>query len=124
MHELKELRDMLNKELIKASQRGINTSNLEMIDKLSHSIKSIDTIIAMEDSGYSNTGYGRGNGYSYARRDSMGRYSRDMMRDDYSRDTYGYSRADGMEQLRDMMNNTSDSKLRRAIEKAMDAMQD
>lgn len=95
MHKMEMLRDRLCDELDElTSVEKINTSSLDTIDKLTHSIKSIDTILAMEQSKYSN-GYsyaGRGGndgysnawnlsrvpdmrGYSYANRDNMGRYS-------------------------------------------------
>lgn len=95
MHKMEMLRDRLCDELDElTSVEKINTSSLDAIDKLTHSIKSIDTILAMEQSKYSN-GYsyaGRGGndgysnawnlsrvpdmrGYSYANRDNMGRYS-------------------------------------------------
>lgn len=82
-----ELREMLCEELDKITKKGeLSAGSLDVIDKLTHSIKSIDTIMAMEDAGYSHD-------YSYARkRDSMGRYSR--MYDDR-----GYSRNDAKEHL-------------------------
>lgn len=102
MQKMEELRDMLCKELDKITQKGeLSTGSLDVIDKLTHSIKSIDTIMAMEDAGYSN------DGYSYARRrDSMGRYSRGRG-SIYSNGSYadrsynerGYSREDAKEEL-------------------------
>ena len=92
MKGMEELRDMLCDELDNITAQGeITTGSLDIIDKLTHSIKSIDTIMAMEESGYSNDGrmmryddgysrrgsYARGRGRN-ARRDSRGRYSRDM----------------------------------------------
>ena len=94
MHKMEELRDMLCEELDKLTKKGeLSAGSLDVIDKLTHSIKSIDTIMAMEDAGYSNE-----SGYSYARRrDSMGRYSRDDGMS-YRRDR-GYSRHDAKEEL-------------------------
>lgn len=76
MHKMEMLRDRLCDELDELTGvEKISTSSLDAIDKLTHSIKSIDTILAMEQSGYSN-GMPYYRGYSYARnRDSMGRYS-------------------------------------------------
>lgn len=128
MKEMHELRDALVTELTKVSQRGVTSANLEMIDKLTHSIKSIDTILAMggdysgtyegDNYGYSrNMSYGRGygnsygrdDGYSYARRrDSMGRYSRDD---------------ETIQTLRDMMQSTNDTKLKNALRKAIDSVE-
>lgn len=78
MHKLHELREMLMKELNKCASKGeLSTGTLDVVDKLTHAVKSIDTILAMEEAGYSNEdGYSgaRGRG-TYAKRDSMGRYS-------------------------------------------------
>ena len=58
---LHELREMLMHELKTTTEGGpLTKEKLETIDKLTHSIKSIDTICAMEESGYS-----RDDGYSY-----------------------------------------------------------
>ena len=110
MKGMEELRDMLCDELSNITEQGeITSGSLEIIDKLTHSIKSIDTIMVMEEASYSNEGsygsygsygrgvYGRGSyayddgysrrgGYSRARgrnasRDSRGRYSSRMMDD-------------------------------------------
>lgn len=124
MHKLYELRDMLMEELEKCTDKGeLSAGSLEIVDKLTHSIKSIDTILAMEEAGYSNDdGYSydysnRGysnRGYSYARgrrnarRDSMGRYSRRG----YSRD-----KDELMEQLHDLEMNTTDEHTKNMIKK-------
>ena len=103
MKGMEDLRDMLCDELYNITEQGeITSSSLEIIDKLTHSIKSIDTIMAMEEGysnnsygsygnygrvsygrgnyedGYSRRGYSRGNGRGYGR-DSRGRYSNRMM---------------------------------------------
>lgn len=93
MHKMEELREKLVKELEELSSKGeMSMGSLDAIDKLTHSIKSIDTILAMK--GYSGDRYSYDNSY---KRDSMGRYSRYdgsydgySRRDNYSRD--GYSR--------------------------------
>ena len=104
-----ELDECVNKK------EELSTSGLDIIDKLTHSIKSIDTIIAMEEAGYSyedGTSNARGRG-RYAKRDAMGRYSRrgnsyygdsyDDSYDDYGRSNRysrrDYSRAEAKEEL-------------------------
>lgn len=68
---MEKLRDMLCDELDEITRKGeLSDRSLDEIDKLTHSIKSIDAIMAMEDGKY---GRGRRN----ARRDSMGRYASD-----------------------------------------------
>lgn len=122
MHELYELKEKLLKELTGYANQEMSAGSLEVIDKLSHAIKNICKILESaeeeEYSGrgnYSREGYSRnysregrryaydgGQGGSYARgrnarRDSMGRYSRED----------GYARAGGVsdlvEDIRDMM---------------------
>lgn len=110
MHEMYKLKDMLCDELEKITKKGeLSAGSLDAVDKLTHSIKSIDTIIAMdeysEDDGmYYDGSYARGGnrgnrGNSNARgqkRDTMGRYSRDNS----YRNPYGYSREAEMDNLK------------------------
>ena len=133
MHELKELREMLCDALKGyGAKSDLGTQSLDVVDKLAHAIKNIDKIIESDEwEGQSRDGgsYRRGrmyrgtyegsydgdmshdNSYArgrYAKRDSMGRYSRE-----------GYSR-DGMtDQLHDLMNGTDDEKMRSAIQKIL-----
>lgn len=114
MHKLEELREMLMKELEECTKKGLSASSLDIIDKLTHSIKSIDTIMAMGDySQESGNSYGR----SYRRgRDSMGRYMDNRSgryRDDgYSGDEY----TELYETLRSLQQNTRDEGARKMVE--------
>lgn len=93
MEYYQKLKKMLCKELEEIVEKGeLSAGSLEAVDKLTHSIKSLDTIMAMEEAGYSREG-----GYS-GRRDSMGRYADGGS---YNGGSYGGSYArynDGMEQ--------------------------
>ena len=140
MHEMMELKDMLCDELEKITKQGkITTGILDTIDKLTHSIKSIETIIAMDEEGYSNRmGRSSRGSYegSYARdrrgRNSNGSYD-DMsygsyrMRNDGGRDqrySYrGYSR-DLKEDLEDLMYEVGSEKEKRMIEKWIKQLDD
>lgn len=106
MHKMEELKDMLCDELDKVTAKGeLSAGALDVVDKLTHSIKSIDTIMAMEEANYSH-----GDGYSYARRrDAMGRYSRN-----YSRDM-----ADLKEHLKDLERKMTDEESKRMIKEWM-----
>ena len=75
MEKYRELEEMICDEIDKISDRGeLNGSSLEMLDKLSHTLKSLKTIDAMD--GYSEDGYGHDSmSYRGRRRDSMGRYT-------------------------------------------------
>lgn len=151
---LYDLREMVCAEIEKTAKKEkiSSTSELDLIDKLTHSLKSIDTIIAMQEAqdyadGYSERGYSeaRGRGRN-ARRDRYGQYSRDdghsyhdgyserydgrdYSRDDgYSRDggSYrGYSNAGGdmMEKMRRMMEQAGSEEERKAIRKIMGEME-
>lgn len=135
LHELCEtLSDQLGDLTRKVKNSGMSGSDLEMIDKLTHSIKSIKAIMAMmEENGYSGHypymgGYGynrggsyeRGDGGSYARgrtnarRDSMGRYSGER----------GYSRNDLSDKLRELMEDAPDEHSRKKIQRLIDDMDD
>ena len=123
-----KLREMLMKELKEVTDKGeLTAGSLDVIDKLTHSIKSIDTIMAME--GSSHDGYSYDDGYSRRgrKRDSMGRYSRD---DGYSRRGYyggssyeGYSRDEAKheltEGLKDLEKSAPDESTRHMIKEWM-----
>lgn len=143
MHKIKE---MLMKELHEYEEKAkkmsggkLSAGDLETIHKLTDTVKNIDKIEMLEDGGYPEatdfmgegrmygTSYDNGSSYArgrrYAKRDSMGRYSRDAYPHDdnmnYSRGYHGYSR-DGakehmVEKLEDMMEDAGSEKERQAI---------
>lgn len=114
-----DLREMLCEELenVTAQRGSLSTDKLKVIDMLTHSIKSIDTIIAMEESGYSRDYPYRGrmsygDDGSYAR-NRDGRYSRD---DGYSRDDHL------MHRLEEMLHESGSEKERDMIKRFMEQM--
>ena len=128
MHELKE---KLCAELDEIARKGeMGPGDLEIIHKLTDTIKNLDKISMLED-GYSQAGdweiegraYNRGSSYARRKRDSMGRYSRDgrMLRGGY-RDERMYSRAEAkediMDQIEDMMGD-ADEKEKAILRRAM-----
>ena len=143
MHKLIELREMLMDELEQITDRGqITEGSLGIVDKLTHSIKSIDTIIAMESEsresrdGYSGRRYRDGgsresrDGYSAGyddggrsgrRRDSMGRFA-----DGGTSGRRGYSRDEAKDMmiadLEGMMGEVS-PETQHAIQKAVKALE-
>ena len=148
MHDLK---DLLCAELEDYAEKGkksgkMSMGDLESIHKLTDTVKNILKIDMLEEeSGYSEDGHymgeGRIYGTSYARgrtrakRDSMGRYSRDGGRYSYDDDmSYarsrgyrgGYSRDDGkhymMEQLEEMMEEAEKPAEKEALRRCMDAL--
>ena len=152
MHYMHDLKDLLCAELEDYAEKGkksgkMSMGDLDSIHKLTDTVKNILKIDLMEsDEGYSEDGhymgegriYGtsyddgmrRGVGYSYARgrgryakRDSMGRYSRDY---GYMRRDGGYSREDGkaymIDQLEDMMDDAEKPAEKEALRRCMEAL--
>lgn len=104
MHELKE---KLCDELDEIARKGeLGAGDLEIVHKLTDTIKNLDKIEMLEDGGYSQAGdweiegraYNRGNSYARRKRDSMGRYSREGRGG-----RGGYSRHDAKEAMMDQM---------------------
>ena len=146
LETLYDLCEIVSRELEECNEKvrkaggKISAGDVEYIDKLTHSLKSIKTTIAMmeaeDEDGYSNRGYMPyyGGGMSYtgrmnAKRDSMGRYSRES--GDYSRNrgnSYGgngYSYAEDMEATKDEMRELAQKmpeEHRRKIERALDEL--
>lgn len=124
MKDIHEIREMLMNELRNAAEGNSFTfDKLKVIDMLTHSIKSIDTIIAMEESGYSNA-Y-RGNSYngSYAYNNRNGNSNGNSY---YNRRDNRYSRADEREgiimRMEEMMDEASNDREREAIRKAVEQL--
>ena len=123
MEKLHELKEKLWAELDElAEKREMGAGDLEVVHKITDTIKNIDKICMLEDGdGYSEAvdGMDYGRGSSYANRGKhyvRGHYSRDGGMDGYSsrrRDSRGrYSREDGrsemMEHLEMAMDSASD----------------
>ena len=122
MEYIEKIKKMLCKELDEYAMKGkISGSDLDMIWKLTDTVKNLDKIELLEDGdgydGYSEMRertYIGGSSYAtrrgrYAKRDSMGRYSSDdRMADDYSEERMDrrYSRDDAKDHL---MNKISDA---------------
>lgn len=123
LKDLEELKGFVGREIEKAVNRirqnngGITTGDLDIIDKLTHTMKSLVTTCAMleaESDGYSGDVYRgyRQNGYSGSRYMMYGRDRRDG----------GYSRTDIREHLTQMMNDAPDENTRGEIRRMIDRM--
>lgn len=137
MDELYELKEMLCKELKEYGGKcELSAGTLEIVDKLAHAVKNIDRIIETYDEeeysmagggsyrrnsyeggsrsydgrggrGGSNRSYARGRGQN-ARRDSMGRYSRED----------GYSmHGDMIDEIRDLMEDAPNEQVRQEFQR-------
>ena len=155
MHYMETLKDLLCAELEDYAEKGqkankMSAGDLEAIHKLTDTVKNILKIDMLEEeSGYSEDGrymgegriygtsyesgyserdgssYARGRG-RYAKRDSMGRYSRDGGMSYRGGMRGGYSRDDGkeymMEQLEEMMEQAQKPAEKEALRRCMDAL--
>lgn len=161
MHYMETLKDLLCAELEDYAEKGkksgkMSMGDLESIHKLTDTVKNILKIDMLEEeggysedghymgegriygtsyeSGYSERGgssYARGRG-RYAKRDSMGRYSRDGGDMSYARGGRmggmrgGYSRDEGkhymMDQLEEMMEEAEKPAEKEALRRCMDAL--
>lgn len=122
LKDMEELKGFVGREIEKANTRirqnngGITTGDLDIINKLTHSMKSLVTVCAMleaEGDGYSGDYYPgyRRNGYS-GTRNMMGRDSRNG----------GYSRMEARDHLVQMMNEAPDENTRMEIRRVIDRM--
>lgn len=136
MKNLENLKDKLCEELEEyARKQDMGAGDLEVIHKLTDTIKNIDKICMLEeDGGYSAAmdGMDYGGGSSYANRGKhyvRGHYSRDDGRDGYPmrRDSRGrYSRDDGRSEMMEHLEAAWDSapeKDREAIRRFMDKLE-
>lgn len=127
MKRMEELKDMLCDELEDITAQGkINAGDLDAIDKLTHSIKSIDTIMAMDeysnDDGYmmNRNSYARGDGRGGARGGNRG--GRGYSRRGYSRNGYSYGKEEMIGELQDLMEDAETDQEREAIRRCISQM--
>ena len=133
MHELKE---KLCEELDEIARKPeMGAGDLEIIHKLTDTIKNLDKIEMLEDGGYSQAGY-RDGGSSYNRGSSYANRGKHYVRGHYSRDGYsnegrgsrgGYSRHDAkeamMEQMEMLMEQAGSEREREAIRRCMSQLE-
>ena len=137
MEYMYELKDKLCKELDEIARKPeMGAGDLEIVHKLTDTIKNLDKIeIMKENGGYSQAGdwemrgtYDRGSSYR-RKRDSMGRYSRDGMgyRDGRMMPNRMYSRAEAkdhmMDELEEAMAVATTDREKDIIKRAMDQLE-
>ena len=119
MKSYEKIKEMLCEELETIAKKGeLTAGSLDTVDKLTHAIKSLETIMAMNEyseDGYSNrASYENRNGSSYARR-----YTRDGSMDGNSYARYANVRRDRMGRYsRDEANDEIISRLHEVMEEA------
>ena len=126
------LHEQISDLIHKIKNSGMTSSDLDQLDKLTHSLKSVKGTMKMEEEdeeGYSGMypymgsyrgSYDRGGmGGSYARgrrnarRDSMGRYSGER----------GYSRNDLADKMRELMEDAPDDRTRMDIQRMVEKLE-
>lgn len=114
MKSMYDLRDMLCKELEEITRKGeLGAGDLDIVHKLTDTIKNIDKIEAIEEDGYS----GRLDEHDMRGRSRRGTH---YVRGHYSRD----GGIDNMKrQLQEMLDNADDDSIRRAIQRCMDTIE-
>lgn len=117
MHEYEELKEMLKKELKDIIKQGeLSAGSLDVVDKLTHSLKSVETIIAMEGSSHRSSYYGG----SY---NSYGSYGRDGDGDGrYSEARYSYDRGSYDNSYRYSRDGAKDSMVKKLMKMADEPM--
>lgn len=128
--ELRELKDTIANEIAEANSKirqsggDMNTADVDIIDKLTHTMKSLATTIAMLETTEYDDGYsGRYDPISpYYTRERRTGYSGNYGR--YGKMDSRYSRDSGnmMEHLRQLMDEAPDEMTRVEIKKLMDKM--
>ena len=133
MNELYELKETLCKELKEyGKKRDMKAGDLDVVDKLAHTIKNLDKVIEKYSDDYSGE-YSMARGRN-ANRDSRGRYSSEYpmargmggysMRDGYSNERGGYSRNNDMVmELRELMEDAPDERTRMEFDKFIRKME-
>ena len=119
MKAYEDIKHMLCDEIKKiAKQDSLSAGSLETLDKLTHSLKSIITVMAMEGEDYSKTGRGRS---FYAGR-MYGSRNRGAYREGGS--SYGDSKDEMIEELEDMLEMAETKSERSAIEKCIKQLEE
>ena len=135
MEYIEKIKKMLCKELDEYAMKGkLTMADLDAVHKLTDTVKNLDKIAMLDDSGYSEgRSYMHGSSYDddmmyserrgrgrNAKRDSMGRYSSDDYSEDYRGTSYrGYDRIYSKDDFKDMMMEDANPEQREALKKCM-----
>lgn len=132
MRNMEELKMLLCDELDMIASKGeLTAGSLDTIDKLTHSIKSLLAIMAMEGESYENSyrSYARGGNRGGGNRGGGNRggrsnYGGSNYGGSYRSYARGYSRDDDIEdRLMEIMDEVDDPKVKQALQKAIEKME-
>ena len=119
---LYDLCDTVSRELETANDKinhsggELSAGDLEYLDKLTHTMKSLKTTIAMIEAEDKHSGdyYGRGGSYARSGRSNRGSYGRGYSRDD--------ARDDFMSEIEELMDKAPDEHTRKKFERLLNEM--
>lgn len=122
MKELYELKENLCDELKKYAKKDLSAGSLDVVDKLSHSVKNLDKIIESyeEAEGYSGARNGRRNQRNSYDMNSYESYATSNARGGRNRARYsneGYSNDDMVSKLYEIMEEAPDDKTRQEVQR-------
>lgn len=127
MESFEKIREKLCEELDELAHKELGVGDLEILHKLTDTLKNIDKIEMLEgEEGYSQRGYSRNGGNSqrgsYSRGNSYANRGEHYVRGHYSRNggNGGYSRSGMMEHLERLMDEARTEKEREAIRRCME----
>ena len=131
MKALYDLKDKIHAELDETARKPeLSARDFEYVHMLTDTIKNIDKICMLEDDQHSQAGEWTAHGNSYASRGMhyvRGHYSRDdeSMASRDSRKRYSYDEGTDrfLDELEEMLRNTSNEKVKSAIMKAIHEIQ-
>ncbi|MCD8088214.1 MAG: hypothetical protein LUE22_06480 [Oscillospiraceae bacterium] len=123
MESFEKIREKLCLELEELAHKELGVGDLEILHKLTDTLKNIDKIEMLEsEEGYSQRGYSRESGNSqrgsYSRGNSYANRGEHYVRGHYSRN--GYSRSGMMEHLERLMDEADTKQEREAIRRCME----
>ncbi len=133
------LRDMLHTELENVVNSSQGNIPLDIVDKITHSLKSVETIIAMKEgneyknnnyannnyNSYSNGGYGNQSygGYMPASYANAGRNYNNRYNNYRMNRSYGNGKEEMMNELHEMMNEAKSEQEKQAFQQFINQMQ-
>ena len=138
INDLHELCETISKEIGDANDKirnaggKLTAGDVDYIDKLTHTLKSVKATIAMmeDEDGYSNAtypmngSYARRGGYSGTNRGSYARGRMNARRDSMGRYSGTYSRDSGLaDELRGMMDDAPNDAIKRDIQRLVDKIE-
>lgn len=119
MHEIKNLKEKLCRELEEYSQKGrLDMQTLQVIDTIAHTVKNLNKILDEEAKSGFSEGYNYGSNYS-----SRGSSNYSNGYPDYNYGRYPMGNDMMIDRLRSLMNETNDERTRQEFQNFINRME-